>query len=134
MKNVWKIGARWSTTGTSQSLIIDIFKKYQIVFLGEETERFLNDVKIGDYIAIADGLIVDTLGQVIDMPKSVIHLGFDFTKEEKERFTYEEWVVGAKVNIVKLKPEEAFSCTRGVFFKANAIHDKVIEKFNENFK
>lgn len=131
MKNVWKIGARWSTTGTSESLIIDIFKKYQIVFLGEETDRFLNDVKIGDYIAIGDGLMVYTLGQIIDVPKSVIHLGIDFTKEEKEKFTYEEWVVGAKVNIVQLKPEDTFSCTRGTFFKAKSIHNEVIEKFNK---
>ena len=131
MKNVWKIGVRWSTTGMSESLIIDIFKKYQIVFLGEETERFLNDVKVGDYIAIADGLKVDSLAQVIDMPKSVIHLGFDFTKKEKERFTYEEWVVGAKVNIIRLNPEDTFSCTRGTFFKAKSIHNEVIEKFNK---
>ena len=131
MKNVWKIGTRWSTTGTSESVIIDIFKKYQIVFLGEETERFLNDVKIGDYIAIADGLIVDTLGQVIDMPKSVTNLGFDFTEEEKRRFTYEDWVAGAKVNIVRLNPEDTFSCTRGTFFKAKSIHNEVIEKFNK---
>ena len=134
MKNVWKIGARWSTTGTSESLIIDIFKKYQIVFLGEETERFLDEVKIGDYIAIANGLIVDTLGQIIDIPKSVTDLGFDFTEEEKSRFTYEDWVAGAKVNIVRLNVEDVFSCTRGTFFKANAIHDEVIEKFNQYFK
>jgi hypothetical protein len=131
MENVWKIGARWSTTGTPESVIIDIFKKYQIVFLGEETKRFLSDVKIGDYIAIADGLTVDTLAQVIDTPKSVTNLGFDFTEEEKTRFTYEDKVAGAKVNIVRLNPEDSFSCTRGTFFKAKSIHNEVIEKFNK---
>ena len=40
--NVWKIGSRWSHTGTRKSSIIDIFRKYQIVFLGVETIRFEN--------------------------------------------------------------------------------------------
>ena len=44
--NVWKVGSRWSINGNKESSIIDIFRKYQIVFLGsEERGRFLNEVK-----------------------------------------------------------------------------------------
>ena len=61
MENVWKVGSRWSDKGTPDSSIISIFRRNSIVFVGEDTarERFQNEVKVGDYFAIADGYKVD---------------------------------------------------------------------------
>jgi Protein of unknown function DUF262 len=129
--NVWKIGSRWSDTGTKESIIIDIFRKHQVVFIsGEETKRFQNEVKIGDFFAIADGLSINTVAKVISEPKKITDFGIDFTDEEKTRFDFEDWVIGIKVNIVELK--ETINCTRGKFFKAIHLKDIVIKKYEEN--
>lgn len=39
--NVWKIASRWSYTGTKESSILDIFRKYGIVFAGKKTEKII---------------------------------------------------------------------------------------------
>lgn len=134
--NVWKIGSRWSNSGTKESSIIDIFRKYQIVFLGaEERVRFQNEVKTGDYIAIADGFNVPTVSKVLSEPMSITELGIEFTEDEKNRFTFEDWVIGAKVHIVELKNENSiYYKERGAFCRANQITDEVIQKYDENQK
>ncbi len=134
--NVWKVGSRWSINGTKESSIIDIFRKYQIVFLGsEERGRFLNEVKTGDYIAIADGFNVYTVSKVLSEPKPITELGIEFTEEEKNRFTFEDWVIGAKVHIVELKNDNnIYYKERGAFCRANQINYEVIQKYDENQK
>lgn len=129
--NVWKIGSRWSDTGTRESSIIDIFRKYQIVFLGVETIRFENEVKVGDYIAIADGFDVNTLAKVISEPKKITAFDIEFTDEEKSRFGYEDSVFGVKVYIVELK-ETIYYKKIGAFCKAVQIENIVIQKYEEN--
>lgn len=129
--NVWKIGSRWSDTGTKESSIIDVFRKHQIVFIGgDETDRFQVDVKIGDYLAIADGLSINTLAKVTSNPKMITAFGIDFSDEEKTRFHYEDWVFGVKVNIVELK--DVITCTRGKFFKAIHLRETVIAQYEKN--
>ena len=134
--NVWKVGSRWSINGTKESSIIDIFRKYQIVFLGsEERGRFLNEVKTGDYIAIADGFNVYTVSKVLSEPKPITELGIEFTEEEKNRFTFEDWVIGVKVHIVELKNDNnIYYKERGAFCRANQINYEVIQKYDENQK
>jgi hypothetical protein len=134
--NVWKVGSRWSDTGTKESSIIDIFRKYQIVFLGSvERGRFQNEVKTGDYIAIADGFNVCTISKVLSEPMPITELGIEFTEEEKNRFTFEDWVIGAKVHIVELKNDNnIYYKERGAFCRANQINNEVIQKYDENQK
>jgi hypothetical protein len=51
--NVWKIATRWSDDGNPNSSILEIFRKYQVVFAGREREYIKNQVKPGDYIALS---------------------------------------------------------------------------------
>lgn len=130
--NVWKIGSRWSETGTRDSSIIDVFRKYQVVFLGTERERFLKEVKNGDYMAIADGFTINTLAKVIGEPKKITELGINFTEEEKKRFTYEDWVIGVKVRIEELENIDSIYYEKiGTFCRAKQIENEVVEKFND---
>ena len=72
---VWKIGSRWSKTDSEKSSILDIFRKYNIVFAGDVketgqyTDKIKSSVKIGDLIAVADGIKVKSLGKVKSLPK-----------------------------------------------------------------
>lgn len=129
---VWKIGSRWSVEGSNQSSIIDIFRKYQIVFLGsKERDRFKSEVKKGDYIAIGDGFNVNTLSKVLIEPLPITQLGIQFTDEEKNRFSFEDWVIGAKVQIVELKVNEMiYYKERGAFCEAKQISNEVIQKYD----
>ncbi len=130
---VWKIGSRWSVEGSNQSSIIDIFRKYQIVFLGsKERDRFKSEVKKGDYIAIGDGFNVNTLSKVLIEPLPITQLGIQFTDEEKNRFSFEDWVIGAKVHIVELKVNEMiYYKERGAFCEAKQISNEVITKYEQ---
>lgn len=130
--NVWKIGSRWSDTGTKESAIIDIFRKHQIVFIGgKETDRFQKEVNIGDYIAIADGFLVNTLAKITSEAKKITDFGIYFSDEEKTRFDCEDWVFGAKVNIVELKDTIIYKKI-GTLCKASQIEKEVIQKYDEN--
>lgn len=41
MANVWKIGSRWSPNGAWDSRIISIFRRSEVVFLGnDDVERY----------------------------------------------------------------------------------------------
>ena len=130
--NVWKIGSRWSDNGSKESAIIDIFRKYQVVFLGTNRERFLKEIKEGDYIAIADGFSINTVAKVIGEPKKITDLGIDFTEEEKSRFIYEDWVIGVRVRIEELKSEDSIYYKKiGAFCRAKKIGVEVVKKFDE---
>jgi len=136
MINVWKVGSRWSDDGNKESSIIDIFRKYQIVFLGSiERVRFQNEVKPGDYIAIADGFNVCTVSKVLSEPMPITELGLEFTEEETNRFAFEDWVIGTKVHIVELENDNnIYYKERGAFCKAIQISSEVIQKYDENQK
>lgn len=44
--NVWKIASRWSDKGTPESTVLDIFRKYQVLFAGRERDYIKNYVKV----------------------------------------------------------------------------------------
>ena len=54
---VWKVGCRWSKDGNAESRIISIFRRSDVVFVGNQTHIF-KGIKEGDYIAIADGYTI----------------------------------------------------------------------------
>jgi uncharacterized protein with ParB-like and HNH nuclease domain len=133
--NVWKIATRWSDDGNPNSSILEIFRKYQVVFAGREREYIKNQVKPGDYIALSDGLSVVSVGKVLSEPKSLIE--FEFSEEDisSGKFDYEDWVIAFKVQLIDLLPEDVFSYRQGTF---HAIHgdykEKVIAFYNDSFK
>ena len=139
MANVWKIGSRWSPNGSSESKIISIFRRSEVVFLGnDDVERFRKEVMIDDYFAIADGYCIPAVAKAVSKPmplndmikKGMIKVRkndpFDITKDYS-------WCYGVKVKIVDLpQNKHLYYEKRGTFFKANSIANKVKNLYNDN--
>lgn len=139
--NVWKIGSRWSDNGLPESSIMSIFRRNNVVFIGnDKTGRFC-EVRKGDYFAIADGYIVQAVARATSEPMKLSELiaqnSIKVRKGDNPEFELpEDYGVGVKVKIIDLPDELKFSYQRrGSFFKANySIADKVIGLFNDNLK
>ena len=139
MANVWKIGSRWSPNGAWDSRIISIFRRNDVVFLGnKDAEKFYNEVNVCDYFAIADGYRIPAVARAVSAPmplndminKNMIKVRknepFDITEDYS-------WCYGVKVKIVDLPQDKhLYYEKRGTFFKANSIANKVIELFDDN--
>ena len=83
MANVWKVGSRWSDNGSKESSIISIFRRNNVVFVGQEDRRiaFRDSVKQGDYIAIADGYTIVAVGKAISNPICITKLDIKVSKK-----------------------------------------------------
>ena len=140
--SVWKIGSRWHEHGDFNSSILSIFRRNNIVFVGNQEGKFIEKVKKGDYFAIADGRKVlavaraltdgKYLGQLVDKLEH-------YTHEEKAIFDFDEcksFAEGCKVNIVDL--EEPFDIFGpGAFCSAGYLSSHVVdcyESINRRFK
>lgn len=140
MENVWKIGSRWSPNGAWDSRIISIFRRNEVVFLGnEDVERFRKEVKVDDYFAIADGYRIPAVAKAVSEPmplNDMIKKGM-IKVRKNEPFDITEdysWCFGVKVKIVDLPQDKhLYYKKRGTFFKANSIADKVKELYDGNF-
>lgn len=131
--NIWKIASRWSDEGIPSSSILDIFRKYQMVFAGRETNRIKNDVKIGDLVAISDGIKVVAIGKVLTSPKVLTEFKFDEDDLNSKRFNYEDWVIGFKVKLVDLSDEQKFDYNRGTFHAVHGEYKNKIKTLYDNF-
>ena len=78
--NIWKIATRWSDKGDPNSSIIDIFRKYNILFAGREQDYIKRSVKPNDIIAISDGITIVSIGNVLDKPKIITEFQLDEIK------------------------------------------------------
>lgn len=129
---VWKIGSRWDDYGAKEASILDIFLKYKIVFAGKYTEKIEANVSIGDYIAISDGLKIVAVGKVLDKPKEITE--YDILPEDyEERFHYEDWVIGFKVDIQALSKSEYMDYGRMGTFHAlhGGVKRQVVDLYNQ---
>ena len=126
--NVWKIASRWSDTGIKQSSILDIFRKYGIVFAGRGTEKIKKSIKKGDLVAISDGLKVVSIAKIISLPTPIT--SYDIKDEDKQRFDYEDWVVAFRVEIYNLNDYEIFTTKMGTFHGMGKYSKKIKELYN----
>lgn len=139
MANIWKIGSRWSRHGTPESSILSIFRRNNVVFIGadDEINNFSDNVKPGDYFAIADGYNVVAVAKAISEPVTLDKLKINVVEYEKKCFDYEsykDFAVGVRVKIVDLKEDERILYKKqGSFFRANKIRQKIIDLY-ENQK
>lgn len=139
MANVWKIGSRWSYDGRPESSILSIFRRNNIVFAGDRTiNRFRDEVKKGDYFAIADGYQVVAIAKALDVPKKIENLNIDISEKEESVFNLKackDWLYAVRVNIINIKENSRITYKkRGSFFKANQIKNKVIGRYNNHHK
>ena len=86
--NVWKVGSRWSESGVPESSIIDIFRKYQLVFAGTDPEGIKARVRVGDLVAVSDGLTIVAVGKVVGEPRTISE--FSLEEIDEERIGYGE--------------------------------------------
>lgn len=139
MTNVWKIGSRWSDNGSWSSRIISVFRRNNVVFLGnEDVERFHREVKIGDYFAIADGYTIPAVAKAVSDPMPLndmiknnlikVRKGDPFDLNDDYSGCY-----GVKVKIVDLPDNlQRTYEKRGTFFRATSIADQVIKLYENN--
>jgi len=135
--NIWKIATRWSDKGDPNSSIIDIFRKYNILFAGREQDYIKRSVKPNDIIAISDGITIVSIGKVLDNPKIITKFPLDEIDINSGRFDYEDWVIGFKVSLFDLKKEDWFNYRQGTFHGVKGKYRNKIkslfEKYNEDY-
>lgn len=134
MANVWKIGSRWSESGAKNKSIISIFRRNNVVFIGTETEKFKNQVRKGDYFAIADGFDIPAIAKAISDPMPLSEMQISVSDDEAKIFDYNEccdWSYGVKIKLIDLDPSQYIPYNkRGAFFAANQIWQKVVDLYN----
>lgn len=135
--NIWKIATRWSDKGDPNSSIIDIFRKYNLLFAGREQDYIKRSVKLNDLVAISDGITIVSIGKVLDKPKIVTDFQLDEIDIKSGCFDYEDWVIGFKVSLFNLKKKDRFNYRQGTFHGINGEYKKKIkflfEKYNKDY-
>ena len=141
MSRIWKVGSRWDDYGSTEAKIISIFRRSGVVFVGSKNaERFRDEVKKDDYIAIADGFKIMSVAKVISETMSLN----DMIKDNLIKMRGDEpfnlnWdytgCYGVRVKIVDLPENKIFEYKKmGAFFEANSIKDIVVQSYNDNLK
>ena len=102
----WKIGSRWHDNGAKSNSILDVFLQNSIVFVKEKNTggRMMNDVKIGDVIAISDGVDIVATDKVISSPSYLRNYSLSLPSQILNFFDYNENAndtVAVKVNLVR---------------------------------
>jgi uncharacterized protein with ParB-like and HNH nuclease domain len=93
MMRVWKIGSRWSETGRRDASIIDVFRRNQIIFAGDDSKHKLFNVKKGDLIAIADGT------RILSIAMAVSEKAFVLTPDNCNQYIHvEPWDKFSEIN------------------------------------
>lgn len=144
MANVWKVGSRWSDNGSKESSIISIFRRNNVVFIGQWEKRinFRDWVKQGDYIAIADGYTIVAVAKAMSTPTCITNLNIRVTKEEIERFNPQDYepeeVYGVKVKIVDLDKEHYLTYSKmDSFCRIRQCPNRIVDLYensNKRFK
>ena len=88
----WKIGSRWHDNGAKSNSILDVFLQNSIVFVKEKNTggRMMNDVKIGDVIAISDGVDIVATDKVISSPSYLRNYSLSLPSQILNFFDYNE--------------------------------------------
>jgi len=131
MSQVWKVGSRWSENGNKASSILDIFRRYNVVFVGTFQERF-QKIAVGDLLAISDGLKVVAMGQATTLAKPITELDIEFSEADLHRFEYSPEVLGCRVAFMDLSPIEQPSYRIGAFHGVNERAEEFREIFRVN--
>ena len=102
----WKIGSRCLDNGAKSNSILDVFLQNSIVFVKEKNTggRMMNDVKIGDVIAISDGVDIVATAKVISSPSYLRNYSLSLPSQILNFFDYNENAndtVAVKVNLVR---------------------------------
>ena len=104
--NYWKIGSRWHANGAKKNSVLDVFLQNSIVFVKEKYTggRMIKDVKIGDIIAITDGVYIVATAKVKSSPSYLRNYILNLPQHTLNFFDYsenEDDTVAVKVDMVR---------------------------------
>ena len=127
MSTVWKIGSRWSEWGDPKTKIFSIFEQYNIAFA--YTNAVL-DVHPRDLIAVADGVDIIAIGEVLSPPCKMLEMNIAFSEEHRGYF--DENVCGFFVHYHWLSEDQRFEYKKRCrFCHATSIEEKVNKMYDE---
>lgn len=148
MPNVFKVGSRWDTKGNPARKIFDVFKKVNIVFIGENQngsthyiDKYKNLVQKGDYFAIADGLTIVAVAKVVSSgdyiqnyqninedvfpAPSVFEYGFEISKNNAFG-----WKVEIRYPNDEMVKKRGINVSQGRIYRMNKYAKDIIDIFN----
>lgn len=106
MSTVWKVGSRWSCTGTVQSSILDkVFRKYKVIFVGTKDHIF-GRIQDGDLIGISDAKYIVAIAQAQGVPRPLGE--FSSIIPEDVINAYGHSVPACRVSFMDLSQEDRF--------------------------
>jgi len=126
---VWKVGSRWDNVGNPNASILDIFRKYNIAFVGKAPDSIFT-VKIGDLVAIGDGNTIVSVGIVTSEPKPITEMMSIFEEEDQteKRFDLADWVTAFRVVLFDLEVKDYIDYpSRQKFHSAGSSYEKKIK-------
>lgn len=133
--SVWKVGSRWSYDGNADSSILEIFRRHSIVFVGKDQHLF-EQIKVGDLIAIGDGVTVVALGRVNVAPKPLPEFRIPFSRSEEETIEPRDEILTCRVEFIDLKPADHFYGGRRTIHRLNQKRETALllyKNYHESF-
>lgn len=132
--NIWKIGSRWSETGSKDSSILEIFRQHNVVFVGSYQIR-MRLIKQGELLAISDGLKIVALGLALSNPTEIENLGILFSPAERSRFCdagepIPNEIVGCRFNFMDLDPDDFVDCRQGTIHRQWQNTEKLVDLYD----
>ena len=142
MANVWKIGTRWSDWGDPSASVLSIMRRNNLAFVRLEDpdkSKFLNSVKKGDYIALADDYQIVAIGKATGNADYLRNFkNFYVSSNDYEHFSLDDgWdeIVAVKINIVDIEDDDKAKFwyeKRYRFCFLNQLWEEVIEYYDSH--
>lgn len=140
MAKVWKVGSRWSDWGDPNRSVKDFFIQYNIFIVGGDRarERVKNEVKIGDKVALADGVKIIAVGIVESKANELVNFYLGDKVDQLNGEIKEEWKDGwpmaVRTRFYALKLNDQFDYTRREFIEIrDSYYIEKIESFYKQY-
>lgn len=147
MENVWKIGTRWSDRGDSSASVLSIMRRNNLAFVWldeADKNRFLTNVRKGDYIALADGYQIVAIGKATGKADYLCNFkNFYVSANDYASFSLDDGlddIVAVKINIVDVEEENKsdfwyqkqtrFCSLNQLWYKVKEYYDSHLNRFS----
>ncbi|HYQ56449.1 MAG TPA: DUF262 domain-containing HNH endonuclease family protein [Draconibacterium sp.] len=142
MANTWKVGSRWSSWGNPNASIKEIFIQNNIFFVGgEKARKRVKQIKVGDRIALADGIKVIAVGVVESEAKSLSNYNIgekvDHVKTEIKEDLVDGWPMAVRTRFYPLEHDDQFNYTYREFIRVVDLNyiskiENLVTKYSED--
>lgn len=142
MASVWKIGTRWSDWGDSSASVLSIMRRNNMAFVWldkADQKRFLNNVRKGDYIALADGYQIVAIGKATGNADYLHNFkNFHVSPNDYADFSLDDgWeeIVSVKINIVDIEDDDKAKFwyqKQSRFCHLNQLWNEIIEYYDSH--